>query len=260
MTDDHPAPPPDDITHSNGTLRSEGVEEPAHHRVLLAAIGAWTHAPQLDTPFTLTLEPVDHEWREDLIQRGWETQALTKPQLKVIRGHDSVLWAELEFDRLEEARRCSIAEVAAQLLIELAQAGASALYFDSAMKVMAPTLFTGIDPQDPITLLHLFIDIWGDSEAVITEGMELFALPDIRVTGLSSRSPAAQATAFSAAARMVCEGLLLSGGTHFSASESFPEFISDGVDFVSREGEEPDEEPSPNPNGVLHLYRAPSIG
>ena len=50
-------------------------------RVVLAALGPWGDLPELSSEFSLSLEAVEDEWREDLIQRGWETQALPKPQL-----------------------------------------------------------------------------------------------------------------------------------------------------------------------------------
>ncbi len=220
-------------------------------RVLLAAVGPWEALPELTTSFKLTLEPVDHEWREDLIQRGWETDALEKPQLKVIRGHASVVWAERSFEPAAEGPELTAAREAAWLLRALAERGASALYFDAAEKVMSPEALEDFPARDSVALLHLFVDVWGDADEVVTEGMEVFGLPDLRVVGVDPKAPEAQATAFSAAARLVCEGLSLPSGASFRASESFPEFVSEGV----ARDEEPagDDEVTPNPCGYLTL-------
>ena len=86
-------------------------------RVVLAAVGPWEALPELSSTFQLSLEAVEDDWREDLIQRVWETQALPKPQLKVIRGHGSVIWAE----RAVSARELSPAsgDEAARYRVEL---------------------------------------------------------------------------------------------------------------------------------------------
>jgi len=220
-------------------------------RVLLAAVGPWEALPALTTTFALTLEPVDPEWREDLIQRGWDTDALEKPQLKVIRGHGSVIWAERAFEPAAEGPALAVAREAAWLLRAGAEQGASALYFDAAEKVMSPEALEEFPARDSVALLHLFVDVWGDADEVVTEGMEAFGLPDVRVVGVDPKAAEAQATAFSAAARLVCEGLSLPAGAAFRASESFPEFISEGV--ARDEGPAEDDEVPPNPCGCLTL-------
>jgi hypothetical protein len=228
-------------------------------RALIAAIGPWTDLSALTagltTSFRLTLEPVDPEWREDLIQRGWDTDALEKPQLKVIRGHGSVIWAEREFEAAAEGAELSVAREAAWLLRSLAERGASALYFDAAEKVMAPEALNDFPSRDSVALLHLFVEVWGDADEVLTEGMEVFGLPDVRVVGVDPKSAEAQATAFSAAAQLVCDGLALPAGAEFRASESFPLFVSAGVSRDEAPAEA-DEVP-PNPCGYLTLRLTP---
>ena len=236
-------------------------------RVVLAAIGPWEHLPELKTRFQLSLEPVESEWREDLIQRGWDLGALPKPQLKVIRAHESVIWAELELEAALLVREgvsegegegaqldvdLATAREAAWLLRSLAEAGASALYFDPAEKVYAPDALKELPVRDSVALLHLFVDVWGEEGSVSTEGMAVFGCPDVRVEGVDAKSAEAQATAFSAAAQVACEGLWLPEGAEFRASESFPLFASLGVSFE----EEPQEqagELSAHPFGVLRL-------
>lgn len=224
-------------------------------RALIAAVGPWADltalTTNLTTSFKLTLEPIEHEWREDLIQRGWDTNTLEKPQLKVIRGHGSVIWAEREFQAPLEGAELTVAREAAWLLRTFAERGASALYFDAAEKVMSPEALEDFPSRDSVALLHLFVEVWGDADEVVTEGMEVFGLPDVRVVGVDPKSAEAQATAFSAAARLVCEGLALPAGAEFRASESFPAFISEGARLD--EGPAEDDELPPNPCGYLTL-------
>jgi|GEM_PF-2135655 len=217
-------------------------------RVVLAAIGPWEALPELSAQFRLSLEPVDAEWREDLIQRGWETEALSKPQLKLIRGHGAVIWAEREVtarDLIRDAEgegaryalELDVAREAAWLLKALAELGASALYFDPAEKVIHPEALKDFPVQDSVALLHLFVELWGEEGAVLSEGMSIFGLPDLRVEGVATQA-AAQATAFGAAAHLVCEGLALPEGASFQASESFPSYRSFGVRPAEGEGAE----------------------
>lgn len=227
-------------------------------QVLLAAVGPWESLPELSSQFTLSLEPVEDEWREDLIQRGWDTGALPKPQLKVIRAHQAVIWAERQVPErvLEEATEgeaasyalnLEVAREAAWLLKRLAELGASALYFDPAEKVLHPEALKELPVRDSVALLHLFVELWGEEGAVVSEGMSIFGCPDLRVEGEATEA-AAQATAFSAAAQLVCEGLALPEGAHFKASESFPPYRSLGVSAA--EGEEGQ---AAHPFGVLCL-------
>lgn len=233
-------------------------------RVVLAAIGPWTELPELSSEFTLSLEPIDEDWREDLIQRGWETEALPKPQLKVIRGHGAVIWAERELSPRalipaegEEPERyeleLSAAREAAWLLKRLAELGASALYFDPAEKVLHPETLKDFPSRDGVALLHLFVDIWADDAAVTTEGMSIFGCPDLQVA-LRSKAEAevAQATAFSAAAQLVCDGLALPEGARFQALEDFPVYRSEGLIQDSQD----EEQGEAHPLGLIKLTRA----
>ena len=230
-------------------------------RVVLAAIGPWEVLPELSAQFSLSLEQVDEEWQEDLIQRGWETEALPKPQLKVIRSHSAVIWAEREVSARdligegEEARyalELEVAREAAWLLKRLAELGASALYFDPAEKVIHPEALKDFPVQDSVALLHLFVELWGEEGAVLSEGMSIFGLPDLRVEGVATHA-SAQATAFSAAAQLACEGLALPEGASFKASESFPSYRSLGVRPAEGEGAE-----EAHPFGLLTLRADPT--
>lgn len=227
-------------------------------RIVLAAIGPWENLPEIKTPFSLTLEAVDEEWREDLIQRGWETEVLPKPLLKVIRSHGSVLWAEYEVSERTLVQKngegepsyqveLAVAQQAAWLLKTWAALGASVLYFDPAEKVLHPEALKDFPTQDSVALLHLFVELWGEEGAVISEGMSIFGCPDLRVEGVATQA-AAQATAFSATAQLVCEGLALPQGATFRASESFPKYFSLGI-----QRSEESEEIAAHPFGVLCL-------
>ena len=205
--------------------------------VLIAAIGDWAALPALNSPMSITLEQIDPEWLEGFIERGWETSALPKAVLKPLRRAPSVIYGELKFRSYLDPEGSTLfpsvqlrwARVAAKALRQLAVEGAQALYFDGSMKVMLPSQVLEVDPKDSASLFHLFVEIWGDEKRVCTEGMSLFGLPEVMLTGLDPQSAAAQATVFSAAAQMVCEGIHLDGAMPFRASESFPWF---GVEFI----------------------------
>lgn len=200
--------------------------------VVLAALGNWDVMPELSGPFNLTLEDVDSEWREGIIDRGWETGALSRSLLAPLRRCTKVVYAELTFQPYvapeEESGFPSLqlrwARAAAKLLKQLAQAGAAALYFDGSMKVYTPEQLELVEPKDSASLFHLFVEIWGDDVRVCAEGLSIFGLPELVITGIDPSGAAAQATAFSAAAQMICEGRRLLNGETFQASESFPWF------------------------------------
>lgn len=202
--------------------------------VHLAALGHWSALPELNTPFQLSLEEVEPTWREDLISRGWESGVFEKRDLKGLRAMSSVIFAELSFSPyVDEAvtppfpsLQLRWARAAAKLLRQLSDQGAGALYFDGALKVYTPDLLAEVDPKDNTTLFHLFVEVWGDEERVATEGMSIFGLPEVVTRGLDPQSPEAQASTFSAAAQLVCDGVRLGDGVHFRSSESFPWFES----------------------------------
>ena len=63
----------------------------------LAALGEWRALPELKTPFSLSFEEVHPQWREDLIERAWESGAFTKGDLKRMRRAPQAIFAELSF-------------------------------------------------------------------------------------------------------------------------------------------------------------------
>ena len=203
----------------------------------LAALGGWSSLPEIQTPFQLSYESVSPAWREDLIDQGWESGVFTKSMLKHLRAQPGVIFAELSFQPYIDMDRQPLfpsvqlrwARAAAKLLKQLSIEGADALYFDGSLKVFTPEMIEEVNPKDPVSLFHLFVEIWGDQTQVSTEGMSIFGLPEVVVTGLEPQSPEAQATAFSASAQMVCDGLRLPSETHFRSSESFPWFVSEWV-------------------------------
>ena len=212
--------------------------------VHLAALGDWSTLPEFKTSFQLHLEPVSSAWREDLIQQGWDRDVFSKPQLKLLRAQPSVIFAELSFlphlgttEGTFPSAQLRWARAAAQLFKHLSSQGAQALYFDGSMKVFTPEIIREVNPKDYATLFHLFVEIWGDRTRVATEGMSIFGLPEIVVTGFEPQSAEAQATAFSAAAQMVCDGLRLPDGKYFRASESFPWCAAQWVSDQTRASE-----------------------
>ena len=208
----------------------------------LAALGNWSSLPELNTPFQLSCEPVSSAWREDLIDQGWESGVFTKSMLKHLRAQPSVIFAELSFQPYIDVEQSPLfpavqlrwARAAAKLLKQLSTEGAEALYFDGSLKVFTPEMIEEVNPKDHATLFHLFVEIWGDQKRVSTEGMSIFGLPEVMVTGLEPQSPDAQATAFSASAQMVCDGLRLPSNAQFRSSESFPWFTSNWVSDVTQ--------------------------
>ncbi len=198
--------------------------------VSVAAMGEWSALPVLSSKLDLSLEEVMPSWREDLIQRGWETDVFEKALLKRLRKVDQVIFGELSFspyvDQFEEgpfpSRQLRWAKVVAKTLKRLSESGAIALYFDGAAKAYTPEMFSQLDVNDHPTLFHLFVEIWRDESRVGTEGMSIFGLPEVCVNHMDPQSAAAQATVFSLAAQMVCDEFRLYTGQRFRASESFP--------------------------------------
>ena len=245
-------------------------------KIQIVALGSWSSPFHIDSPFTLKYEEIDHEWKEDLIQLGWDQSVLSKSELKEIRQQTHVMWAEKEINStLISPKRSSsndvstdtherivdplctpiaqltMAQNSALLLKQLAEY-ATVLYFDPSMKVLTPRMAQELIVDDPVTLLHMLIDFWGDREGMYTSGMQVFALPDLKVTGSDPQSATLQATVFSGAAQMICENAQLKVGESFRASESFPWF--EIVEWTRRhDSAQDDEETSQNPYGILHL-------
>jgi hypothetical protein len=216
--------------------------------VHLAALGTWSSLPEVNTPFDLSLEPVSSSWREDLISQGWDNGVFVKSTLKRLRVQPHVIFAELSFQPYLDVSLPTFpsvqlrwASAAAKLFKHLVSQGAEALYFDGALKAFTPEMIEEVNPKDSATLFHLFVEIWGDQDRVATEGMSIFGLPDVIVTGLNPQSPEAQATVFSAAAQMVCDDLRLPNQEYFRASESFPwcsaQWIKDPIEASRLLGE-----------------------
>ena len=235
-------------------------------KIQIVALGEWTSNVEIESPFTLKHEAIDHEWKEELIQLGWDQGVLSKAELKKIRQQTHVIWAEYN---VEMSNHCTMndsdhshdvqsvtprahidfAQESADLLKQLAD-HATVLYFDPSMKVLTPSMAKELIADDPVTLLHMLIDFWGDEGGMYASGMQVFALPDLKVTGTQPKSATLQATVFSAAAQMICEKLQLTVGESFRASESFPWF--EITDWVLQDHS--DEAETENPYGVLHLH------
>lgn len=198
--------------------------------ISIAALGQWTTLPEIHSRFELSLEEVEDSWREDLIQQGWDNEVFEKPLLKKLRTLPQVIFGELSFKPyIEESaeghfpsRQLRWAKVTAKTLRNLSINGAQALYFDASAKAYTPDMFEQLDVNDHATLFHLFVEIWCEQDRVLTEGMSLFGLPDLCIVGFEANSSAAQATAFSLGAQLVCDELKVKGKQHFRASESFP--------------------------------------
>ena len=93
--------------------------------------------------------------------------------------------AEIRFP----SRQLRWAKQAAKTLRNLSIRGATALYFDGSAKAYTPDMFEQLDVNDHATLFHLFVEIWCEQNRVMTEGMNIFGLPDICVLGFEANSP-----------------------------------------------------------------------
>lgn len=217
-------------------------------RIILTLVGPWDKSPAFDTRFQLTPGGHDPSIGDDFRSLAAETEGIDAAELKAIEGHRSTVVADLSFEgpgRLDAARE------AARLMKAAFDAGALGVRIETGLKVFGPGIHREIDPGEPKVLLHLLVEVLIDDEAVSTEGMQAFDLPDIVVAYGDDDAEPAQAAAFALAAKMVIDGFRPVAGGVFRASESAPLYA------VGRIGSIVGDDPCPfeNPHGAWRLER-----
>ena len=191
-------------------------------RIILTIVGPWHKAPSVDTPFTLELGPADPRFVDDFRSLAGREESMDQDELRAIKDHRAVLTADLSFDgsgALKSARD------GARLLRTLFDEGGVCAIVQTGFKAHTPGTLRGLELMDPSVLFHLFVEVLGDEQAIVTEGMVAFDLPDVCVPYGSERElAAAQAAAFGMAARMVCDRFRPAVGGVYRNSESAPLF------------------------------------
>lgn len=218
-------------------------------RIILTLVGPWDKPPALETPFALTPGPHDPSIIDDFQSLSAETEGLDADELKAIAKHRATVVADYDFEgpgELDAARH------AAALIQRAFAAGALGVRVETGLKVFGPQVLDGLDLGDPKMLLHLLVEVLIDDEAVTTEGMQAFDLPDIVVPYADEAdADPAQAVAFALAARMVCDGFKPVDGGVFRASESAPLYAVGRVASPTAD----DACPFENPRGAWRLVR-----
>jgi len=216
-------------------------------RIILTLVGPWDKPPAFDSPFELTPGGHDPSIIDDFRSLAAETEGLDPAELKAIDGHRSTVVADLRF---ESPGRLDAARQAAGLIKAGFEAGALGVRIETGLKVFGPGVAREIDPAEPKVLLHLLVEVLIDDEAVSTEGMQAFDLPDILVPCGDDAQPA-QAAAFALAAKMVIDGFEPVAGGVFRASESAPLYSIGWVPSITAD----DPLPFENPRGAWRLDR-----
>lgn len=229
-------------------------------RIIITIPGSWGNDPAIETPFTLRVVPADYESLVDIVAVGRKSEALTDDQVGRLRKAPALLEAELTFEKPGDR---AAAAAAARLAADAFAAGAEAVFVETSLRVFGVETLKGVELDDANTLFHLFVEILMDDEAheVTTEGLQCFDLPDVVVAYAprdEESAAAAQATAFSLAAQMVCDRLRPTNGGVFRASESAPWYRLK-LDLPPTDTAGPvDDDPFVNPRGrwVLTLRKA----
>jgi hypothetical protein len=199
-------------------------------RIILTIPGTWSNRPDIDAgPLEVDFGPANHGLVDEMTDFAGPAEALDGDDLHALRRHAGVLYLSAEFEAPGEAR---YARAAAKVLFSLLGRGkgeeaerAVGAYVETALKVFAPSSLAGMPEDEAISLFHLFVEVYGDKQAIYTEGMQAFDLPDVEVPYASKDEVGpAQAAAFALAARMVCEGVRPAAGHPFRTSESAPLF------------------------------------
>ncbi len=217
-------------------------------RIVVHFAGPWETAPAFETELETHFAPGrDDELADELVRQGQRAEAIDGPEVSAIQRHRGVLSAACEFSKpgdREWARR------AAQLVADAFAGGAAAAWVETADKVLGPRAAKDLDPRHPVTLFHLFVEVWGARGEVCTEGMQAFDLPDVAVRYEGDPAPA-QAAAFGLAARMACDGRMPMEGDTYRASLSAPMYV-----VAKRAAEAPeDDDDLVNPRGAWVLTR-----
>jgi hypothetical protein len=195
--------------------------------------------------FHLRQEPIDESWQKELISLALEQGLIDKLQAKAIRAQKQVIWGESQSN---EKGVKALALKTAGLMKKLSEQGCLAFYIENSMKVITADFFQDLDVRDSISLFHLFVELVRTEQQTLTEGMEIFGLPDVIINQITD---SAQATIFAASVKMLCEDLKLIPGQSFKATESSAEYLVKSLAFLTEE----EVDGMANPNGYLILER-----
>ena len=190
--------------------------------IILTIPGPWSNPPAVEADFDLEFLGPQPSLVEDIEVIASRSGALEAAEIQRVRRHMGVVVACVPVGQPGDPQA---ARAAARFALTMFKMGGQALLIETSVKVLSPSALTLRDLEDIATLFHLFVEVLVAPETVSTEGMVAFGLPDVVVsfTG-KTHADAAQAAAFTCAARMVCDGFEPVTGTRFRASLSAPAF------------------------------------
>ncbi len=192
--------------------------------------------------FDLDLSAVDPTWQKELISLALEQSLIDQAEAKKIRAQKQVIWGSCVSS---EKGVKALALKTAGLMKKFSELGSLVFYIENSMKVISADSFQELDIRDSISLFHLFVELVKTDHQTLTEGMDIFGLPDIIVEQVSD---SAQAAVFAASVKMLCEDLQLKVGDSFKATESAQEYQVKEVKYLSENDVD-----HVNPNGYLIL-------
>ena len=216
-------------------------------RIILTIAGSWDAVPGFNTELHTEVKGPDRDFAEDFVFVGRRADVLDDSDIERVRDHTHLIHAGIDF----EGETRSWAQKAAQLALAAVTAGATSVFVETACKAFTKKALSGIDPTDPHSLFHLFVEVMGDATHFSTEGMHAFGLAEVKAPYSAVNRESAQAAVISLAAQMVCERFKPVNGGYFRASESAPlyEVTQSSVD----EARSDDPYANPLPSWVLQL-------
>lgn len=218
--------------------------------IILTIPGPWSKLPTWSSAIPLTHEGPEAGLAADIKALARQANLVDALDMGLIKRHEGIVRALIDF---EAEGSTEWATHGARLMAQAFADGAPVVLVETASRVFDPQALDRLDLDDPMTLLHLFVSVYGDGEEICTEGMQAFDLPDVVIR---YRNPAegvlAQGAAFAYAAQAVSDGLRLSEGGLFTASESAPEYRAG---FEPTTASDLEEDPMANPRGVWRLVR-----
>ncbi|MFN3199025.1 MAG: hypothetical protein ACE366_11560 [Bradymonadia bacterium] len=218
--------------------------------VILTIPGPWGKLPTWPSAIPLTHDEAEPGLAGDIKAFARQAAMVDALDMGQIKRHAGIVRALVDF---EEEGTLQWATAGAKLMVEAFAAGAPVVLVETASKVIDPKGLDGADLTDPVALVHLYVSVFGDGEQVYTEGLQVFDLPDVVVSYRNeAEGVLAQGAAFAYAALSVCEGLRLSEGGTFTASESAPTYT---CAFEATTEADLEDDPLANPRGVWRLTR-----
>ena len=187
-------------------------------RIILTISGSWDIAPVFNTELHTEVKGPDRDFAEDFVFVGRRAQVLDDSDIDDVRKHTHLIHAGIDFD----GEGLKWARMAAQLALDAVAAGATGVFVETACKAFTKKALSGLNPNDPHSLFHLFVEVMGDATHFSTEGMHAFGLPEVKAPYSNVNRDSAQAAVISLAARMVCERFQPVNDGYFRASESAP--------------------------------------